>query len=288
MTEVVQQDSTGEVAPTESDLDSGVIELGSDLEDASSEAPPAVETAQESTEPERATTPDVPDRVSLDTDLQSIPEALRPLAQQLKADYTRKTQGVANQGRELEARVRQSEDRLTERVDRLAQPNDDPFESVRSRLQPEEAGALDIMREVVQMETGSTVEQQGQQISLLTNAVKQLATHLIASGVREQNSAATQAREKYPDIDQYTAQVNALSAVPNPATGRNYSPTEAYELVRGIAQQRSTELAEGSRTTRAAAARSTTPTSPVAAESDSGVLSDAELATRLQQIGLGA
>jgi hypothetical protein len=298
MTEAVQMDSSDDSGTTEETADSEVIDLGADLE-SPSEAP-AIESSvlPDSTATGRATTAGAPDRpasIGIDADLESIPEALRPMARQLKGSYTQKSQEVATQRRENEglqqrlqmATLQNQQNDLSARVDATS-PEEDPFAGVRARLGPEEQGALDIMREVVKTDVGQRVETQGQQVEQLTNAVRQLAVHIVQQSAQAQNTAAQDARRQYPDIDQYQAQVSALTAVPNPATRKNYTPAEAYELLTGIAGQKSAQLQAGQKRVRRNAAGNASSTPSVAADNGSGALSETELASKLAALGLKA
>mgnify|MGYP003630671044 FL=1 len=298
MTEVVQMDSSEDSGSTEEEIDSGVIDLGADLE-SPSEAPPIEQISlTESTTGARATTEGAPDRpagTGIDADLESIPEALRPMARDLKGDHTQKTQALANQRRENEAlyqrlqvaELQNQQNGLSARVD-AASPEADPFAEVRSRLGPDEQGALDIMREVVKTDVGQRVENQGQQVEQLTNAVRQLAMHVVGQVTSAQNTAAQDARQQYPDIDTYQAQINALTAVANPATSKTYTPTEAYELLTGIAGQKSAQLQAGQKKVRRTAASNASSSPSVSADSGSGALSETELAQKLAALGLTA
>jgi hypothetical protein len=298
MTEAVQMDSSEDSGTTEETADSEVIDLGADLE-SPSEAP-TIEgsVSSDSTSVRRATTAGAPDRpasIDIDADLESIPEALRPMARQLKGSYTQKSQEVATQRRQNEtlqqrlqmATLQNQQNDLSARVDATS-PEEDPFAAVRARLGPDEQGALDIMREVVKTDVGQRVETQGQQVEQLTNAVRQLAVHIVQQSTQAQNTAAQDARRQYPNIDQYQAQVNALTAVPNPATRKNYTPAEAYELLTGISGQKSAQLQAGQKRVRRNAAGNASSTPSVAADNGSGALSEAELASKLEALGLKA
>jgi hypothetical protein len=298
MTEAVQMDSSEDSGTTEETADSEVIDLGADLE-SPSEAP-TIEgsVSSDSTSVRRATTAGAPDRpasIDIDADLESIPEALRPMARQLKGSYTQKSQEVATQRRQNEtlqqrlqlATLQNQQNDLSARVD-ASSPEEDPFAAVRARLGPDEQGALDIMREVVKTDVGQRVETQGQQVEQLTNAVRQLAVHIVQQSTQAQNTAAQDARRQYPNIDQYQAQVNALTAVPNPATRKNYTPAEAYELLTGISGQKSAQLQAGQKRVRRNAAGNASSTPSVAADNGSGALSEAELASKLEALGLKA
>jgi len=299
MTEVVQTDSPEEDGISESAADSGVIDLGADLE-SPSEAPPIDGLQDEAAadtdrSPGEDATQDAPRNLSTIEEMESLPEQLRPMARRLVADHTQKTQAAAQKMRENEelqqrlqmATLQNQQNDLSARVD-AASPEEDPFAGVRARLGPEEQGALDIMREVVKTDVGQRVETQGQQVEQLTNAVRQLAVHIVQQSAQAQNTAAQDARRQYPDIDQYQAQVSALTAVPNPATRKNYTPAEAYELLTGISGQKSAQLQAGQKRVRRNAAGNASSTPSVAADNGSGALSETELASKLAALGLKA
>jgi hypothetical protein len=293
MTELVQTDSTEDVA---ADLgeDTGAIELGADLEAPAYEAPPGEETSQDpaSTPPGRTTEKDASERpVEIpkqigDVDVDSLPAELQPLAKQLKGSHTRGMQALAEQRRAAEA---QDQQRLEERVNRLESPSpeeSDPLTALRATLNVDEQRSLDVISEVSKMTVGKQVEEQTAKVDQLTEAVKRIAMHMIQGASTNASSAADQARAKYPDIDDYATQVNALVNVQNPATRQNYSLTEAYELIKGISAETSQNLQQEEETVRRAAAASTMPPSSVAADSDQGTLSENELAAKLKSLGM--
>lgn len=293
MTELVQTDSTEDVA---ADLgeDTGAIELGADLEAPAYVAPPGEEPAETPADASggRTTDKDARDQpVEIakkigSVNVESLPEELQPLGKQLQAAHTRGMQELAEMRREVEA---QNQRRLEERVNRLEQPpseDSDPLTALRSTLNAEEQRSLDVISEVSKMTVGKQVEEQTAKVDQLTEAVKRIAMHLVSGVASTATSAAEQARAKYPDIDDYATQVNALSQVPNPATGQNYSLTEAYELIRGIAAQTSQNLQQEEESVRTAAAASSARPSAVAAESDQGTLTETELAEKLKALGM--
>ena len=298
MTEVVQTDSTEEEGATESTIDDGVIDLGADLE-GDIEAPTIdpIEESDSSPEaraPATDATKDALRTPSTQEEVESLPEQMRPMARRLLADHTQKTQAAAQLTRDVASLSQQN------RLQALAQQQGargdavngdaeaDPFAAVRARLAPEEQGALDIMREVVRADVGQTLTTQGQQVEQLTNAVRQLAVHIVGQATNSRNSEATAAREQYPDIDQYQPQINALTPVTNPATQKNYTVTEAYELLTGISGQKSASLRATEGNVRRTAATKTSSIPSVAADSDSGALSEAALAQKLAALGLKA
>ena len=204
------------------------------------------------------------------------------------ADYTRKSQANAEARKANEAtaaRLQALEARFNAPPAQQAQ---DPLAALRATLTEEESRALDLVQTLNQHTMGSRLETYEQRQAQSENVIKALAVHLLQNRANESNEAAQAARERYPDIDAYAAQVNALSSVQNPATQRPYTPTEAYELIRGIAAQKSADLSASDQLVRAGAASQTTPASPVPVSPTGGSeLSTGEVMDGLKQLGFG-
>tara|TARA_R100000808_G_scaffold24884_1_gene59057 strand:+ start:3476 stop:4360 length:885 start_codon:yes stop_codon:yes gene_type:complete len=292
MTELVQTDSSQEVAAEETTND-GLIDLGADLDAPAVEAAPVDDESLPAGATEaRTTDKDAPERPAEipnnigDVDVDSLPAQLQPLAKQLKGRFTQGMQALAGHRRELEA---QQQERLEERVNRLETPpqeEPDPLSSLRSTLDQDEQRSLDVISEVSKMTVGKELEAQTEKVAQLTEFVRRIALHLANGATQTANTAASQAREKYPDIDNFADQVNALTGVQNRVTGLNYTPTEAYELIHGISAQQSAQLKEQEDNVRRTATGSLTPPSPVSADSEQGALSEEQLASELRKLGL--
>ena len=225
-----------------------------------------------------------------DLDEVSDPSVLSDGDQRQLRDYHAKRRRDSEATRAAEQRAQQAEVQLArlqgqQEVVASQQEEVDPLATLRSSLSEDEGRALDIVQEINRLTTGDKLNNYDKRFQMVENVVKQLAANVIQNRAQEVNAVAQEARAKYPDIDQYKAQVGALSAVVNPATGQNYTPTEAYELVTGRAQQQSQALHGQHRDTRNANA--TRPSSPVHASPSDGQLSDNQLLAGMQELGFG-
>lgn len=286
-------DSDGSEVGLSAAADEEVVEIGSDLDEDMSHDEPTPRQADNSAEPTTAPVatdePRPPAQQAPSADLDNLdPNTATDRERHLLADYTRKSQANAEARKANEAtaaRLQALEARLNAPPAQQAQ---DPLAALRATLTEEESRALDLVQTLNQHTMGSRLETYEQRQAQSENVIKALAVHLLQSRANESNEAAQAARERYPDIDAYAAQVNALSSVQNPATQRPYTPTEAYELIRGIAAQKSADLSASDQLVRAGAASQTTPASPVPVSPTGGSeLSTGEVMDGLKQLGFG-
>jgi hypothetical protein len=286
-------DSDGSEVGLSAAADEEVVEIGSDLDEDMSHDEPTPRQADNSAEPTTAPVatdePRPPAQQAPSADLDNLdPNTATDRERHLLADYTRKSQANAEARKTNEAtaaRLQALEARLNAPPAQQAQ---DPLAALRATLTEEESRALDLVQTLNQHTMGSRLETYEQRQAQSENVIKALAVHLLQSRANESNEAAQAARERYPDIDAYAAQVNALSSVQNPATQRPYTPTEAYELIRGIAAQKSADLSASDQLVRAGAASQTTPASPVPVSPTGGSeLSTGEVMDGLKQLGFG-
>ena len=291
MSEAIPSDSDSGTGTTSADSADESFDLGGDLdEDLSSPELPAL---TDSSPAPRTTESGVPaPNVDLETtEIDKLPPEVQPIARELKGDYTRKRQTDAEVARSVQAREQQVTAREQALMNRAVTANsnsadeDDPFAGIRSTLTEDEARGLDIVDQVVQLKHGKAVEDLRAQFDGQQKAIQTLTVALLRQAAAGANQTAAEARQQYPDIDQYKDQVNALTAVVNPATTQRYTPTEAYELVTGRAQVASNNLALSDLGTRTASARSTTGTSTAAADSGIGELNSTELSQGLKSLG---
>jgi hypothetical protein len=295
MSEAIPSDSDSGTGTTSADSADESFDLGGDLdEDLSSPELPAL---TDSSPAPRTTESVVPGQTAdLDTtEIDKLPPELRPIARELKGDYTRKRQTDAEAARSVQAfgqQVTAREQQVTAReqamMDRAtpgSADEDDPFAGIRSGLTEDEARGLDIVDQVVQLKHGKAVESLEARVNAQNQLLQKLTVAMLRQAAAGANQTAAEARQQYPDIDQYKEQVNALTAVVNPATTQRYTPTEAYELVTGRAQVASNNLALSDLGTRTASARSTTATSTAAADSGTGELNSNELSQGLKSLG---
>lgn len=295
MSEAIPSDSDSGTGTTSADSADESFDLGGDLdEDLSSPELPALTDSS----PAPRTTESGVAAPSVDletTEIDKLPPEVQPIARELKGDYTRKRQTDAEAARSVQAfgqQVNAREQQVTAREQALmdrATPGsaneDDPFAGIRSTLTEDEARGLDIVDQVVQLKHGKAVEDLRAQFDGQQKAIQTLTVAMLRQAAAGANQTAAEARQQYPDIDQYKDQINALTAVVNPATTQRYTPTEAYELVTGRAQVTSNNLAISDRGTRTASARSTTGTSTAAADSGIGELNSTELSQGLKSLG---
>ena len=291
MSEAIPSDSDSGTGTTSADSADESFDLGGDLdEDLSSPELPAL---TDSSPAPRTTESGVPaPNVDLETtEIDKLPPEVQPIARELKGDYTRKRQTDAEVARSVQAREQQVTAREQALMNRAVAANstsadeDDPFAGIRSTLTEDEARGLDIVDQVVQLKHGKAVDDLRAQFDSQQKAIQTLTVAMLRQAAAGANQTAAEARQQYPDIDQYKAQINALTAVVNPATTQRYTPTEAYELVTGRAQVASNNLALSDLGTRTASARSTTGTSTAAADSGIGELNSTELSQGLKSLG---
>ena len=291
MSEAIPSDSDSGTGTTSADSADESFDLGGDLdEDLSSPELPAL---TDSSPAPRTTESGVPaPNVDLETtEIDKLPPEVQPIARELKGDYTRKRQTDAEVARSVQAREQQVTAREQALMNRAVAANstsadeDDPFAGIRSPLTEDEARGLVIVDQVVHLKHGKAVEDLRAQFDGQQKAIQTLTVALLRQAAAGANQTAAEARQQYPDIDQYKDQVNALTAVVNPATTQRYTPTEAYELVTGRAQVASNNLALSDLGTRTASARSTTGTSTAAADSGIGELNSTELSQGLKSLG---
>ena len=288
MSEALPSDSDSGTGTTSADSADESFDLGGDLdEDLSSPELPALTDSS----PAPRTTESGVAAPSVDletTEIDKLPPEIQSMARDLKGDYTRKRQTDAEAARSVQAREQQitaREQALMDRATPGAMDEDDPFAGIRSTLTEDEARGLDIVDQVVQLKHGKAVDDLRAQFDSQQKAIQTLTVAMLRQAAAGANQTAAEARQQYPDIDQYKDQINALTAVVNPATTQRYTPTEAYELGTGRAQVTSNNLASADRATRTASARSTTGTSTAAADSGIGELNSTELSQGLKSLG---
>jgi len=289
MTESTTSDSTASEAGAPAAADDDQFDLAADLDEAIGTEPepspqPADNGAGPAAAPQRA--PDAVPAQQADLD-QIDPNSATERERNLLADYTRKSQHNAEVRRALEAqqgRLDQREARLSARPE--PDPNTtDPLSALRATLNEGEQRALDVVQAINEATMGKQLEGFGSRFETVENVVRALATQLIQERTRSANTQADEARAVYPDIDAYADQVNALTAVTNPATKAHYTPQEAYELVRGISASRSAELNQSDTAARVEAAVATQGNSSIPVSDPGGEYSTNQVLTELKKLG---
>ena len=296
----VEADSTG---TPNADSDPG-FDLGADLE-TSIAAPPeptSEPTATDSTpstdgrpSADAGTTDFDPRTVDFATaDPESLPEPYREAQswaknreRELQADYTRKTQELADFRRQIE----QLQESLTRQQTAAptAAPAADALAELRQRL-GEDAPAIDVVQDIVKAMNAGTQDQaeaSTKQLTELQTTVQALAQAMVSQQSNGLNQQVLEAREAYGTaLDGYADQIKALIQVPNLVTGQHYTVKEAFEVVSGKAQKKSQELASSERQVRSDASQHTALHGAVgAANTDDGDLTPAQLHAGLKQLG---
>jgi len=229
-----------------------------------------------------------------------LPAEWRPYQQHLKAqqaEQTRASQRAADLERQM-AQMRQQLDaqaqtgRIAETLEKL-QPKDDPYADLKARLDPEEHGAIDVVREILKRELGSAIPSLDpitQRLQLVEQYVVQLAQRAQQQAMAGQVSDLQAAVQKHGQaaLEGVAPTIAALVRSPNPKTGRPFTVQEAADLLLGAPPASNVAAArETDQAVRAAAKRSVSggPNgSPVSGQS-SGPLSDSELLGALAELG---
>ena len=129
-------------------------------------------------------------------DKSKVPEQYHGVIDQAKkqqADYTRKTQDLADQRRQFEQQMLQQNQMIQTLQQQINQPqnqqNNDPYADLRERLGPDESSAIDVVRQIIktesqgyedklskidQLEKGVTALLQQQNVGRLQSAASQL------------------------------------------------------------------------------------------------------------------
>lgn len=272
-----------DAAPSRTD-DSG-FDLGADIEESGEQdASPASTDSHSEFDPNSVDL--------LRTDPSKLPPEYRraqQLAKQFQADYTRKSQELAEMRRQIQEQSQRpnGNTELAKAIERLA-PKEDKYEDLRARIPAEDQQAIDIVREIVKRETA---EQQlpSQYMDELAQ-VKQTLT-AIAQYVQQQRvtQAAAQLQEAVgrfgeENLQRIAQPLSALVRSPNPATGRPYTVSEAAELLLGKTQAKAEQMRETDRVERVRAKRAASGATGVKAEGKSE-LTDSEVLAALREAG---
>ena len=291
MSEAIQEDSDLEVGTPESAAEQQSFDLGGDLDedlrpsDAAEDEPDA--PAPSDSEPAEKETPTAefdPDAFDwLRGDLANVPQEHRwraNFARTLRGESTRATQALREQ-------EKQYKDLVTQMTDRLGAPQDasqqDPYADLRGQLGPEQAQALEVVREVIKREVGARLDALDEKSTTYEQALQMFSAQTSRQQVEAISQQVMEARQAYgADLDSYADQITALVKVANPATQRPYTVKQAYELVSGKAAQIAAEMDGQETEVRQKAARATRR-APVAdaASDDGGEITDEELLTKV-------
>ena len=214
-------------------------------------------------------------------------------AKHLHADYTRKTQSLADERRanaQTALRLQQLEQRLNERVDRLAagdqvsQESQDPFADLRERLDQDEARAVDVIDQIDTIRNGQFRDETNQKIDQLANAMKRVLQLTVQQMGQKAEVETANFRETYSDWDSTLPQRKAMAnKIPTPATGKPYTQAEVHRMVKGLSSQESQQLQQSDR--RARRQPTTLPPSNRPTIDSGGNFTDTELTSAMQDLG---
>ena len=308
MTEVavdsaVSTEQPGGAAPSESisEMGMGFIEADSDLSDSgetSAEQPAAGDGSVDAAA--ATTTNNNPEPLSEPTEASSSDDEAGSLRY---ADYTRKTQEVAEERRQVAAeRAQMAEERrlYAESQARANEPvRQDPLQSLAAQLGPDEARGLQVVDQLVQERAQEIADRRVaealepykphlDQLGSAIGVVSQVAQQQTAQERQQANAQIEAAEAIFGKIDtwdaRHRAMVGALARLENPDTGQRFTVAEAMSQATGrrIAEQQ--DAVGQQRQARNSAKRSTAGAagSPSLTESG-GVISRAQALSEIRE-----
>lgn len=210
-------------------------------------------------------------------------------AKSQQADYTRKTQDLADQRRQFETQQQTQQQQMYQTLRNQVntqQPKEDPYADLRSRLGPDESSAIDVVRQIIKTEMGSGNDDLKTEVGQLKQATALLAQQHQAGRVKEAAGQLQEARDAYGEaLDPFAPQIKALIAVPNPESGANYTVTEAYEMVSGVKAGQAASLRQNDQDARRSSKRQARGGPQVTVSGEGAPLSDGELVNELRNLG---
>ena len=261
MTEVavdsaVSTEQPGGAAPSESisEMGMGFIEADSDLSDSgetSAEQPAAGDGSVDAV----PTTTNNQEPLSQPTAASSSDDEAGALRQ---ADYTRKTQEVAEERRQVAAeRAQMAEERrlYAESQARANEPvRQDPVQALAAQLGPDEARGLQVVDQLVQERAQEIADRRVaealepykphlDQLGSAMGVVSQVAQQQTAQDRQQANAQIEAAEAIFGKVDSWDARhramVGALARLENPDTGQRFTVAEAMSQATGrrIAEQ---------------------------------------------------
>jgi hypothetical protein len=306
MTEVavdsaVSTEQPGGAAPSESisEMGMGFIEADSDQSDSgetSAEQPAAGDGSVDAA----ATTTNNQEPLSQPTAASSSDDEAGALRQ---ADYTRKTQEVAEERRQVAAeRAQMAEERrlYAESQARANEPvRQDPVQALAAQLGPDEARGLQVVDQLVQERAQEIADRRVaealepykphlDQLGSAMGVVSQVAQQQTAQDRQQANAQIEAAEAIFGKVDSWDARhramVGALARLENPDTGQRFTVAEAMSQATGrrIAEQQ--DAVGQQRQARNSAKRSTAGVagSPSLTESG-GVISRAQALSEIRE-----
>ena len=210
-------------------------------------------------------------------------------AKSQQADYTRKTQDLADQRRQIETQQQTQQQQMYQALQNQVntqQPKEDPYADLRSRLGPDESSAIDVVRQIIKTEMGTGNADLKTEVGQLKQATALLAQQHQAGRVKEAAGQLQEARDAYGEaLDPFAPQIKALIAVPNPESGANYTVTEAYEMVSGVKANEAASLRQNDQNARRNSKRQARGGPQVTVGGEGVPLSDNELVNELKNLG---
>ena len=211
-------------------------------------------------------------------------------AKSQQADYTRKTQDLADQRRQFEQQQQTQQQQILQtlqnQINTQQQPQEDPYADLRARLGPDDSSAIDVVRQIIKTEMGTGNDDLKTEMGQLKQGIALLAQQQQVGKVKEAAGQLQEARDKYGEaLDPYAEQIKALIGVPNKNTGANYTVTEAYETVSGVKADEAAALRQADQNTRRTSKRQASGGGQVTVSGEGAPLSDGELVTELKNLG---
>ena len=211
-------------------------------------------------------------------------------AKSQQADYTRKTQDLADQRRQFEQQQTTQQQQILQalqnQVNTQQQPQEDPYADLRARLGPDDSSAIDVVRQIIKTEMGTGNDDLKTEVGQLKQGIALLAQQQQVGKVKEAAGQLQEARDKYGEaLDPFAQQIKALIAVPNPNTGANFTVTEAYETVSGVKADEAAALRQADQNTRRTSKRQASGGGQVTVSGEGAPLSDGELVAEFKNLG---
>ena len=210
-------------------------------------------------------------------------------AKSQQADYTRKTQDLADQRRQIETTQQTQQQQMYQALRNQVnteQPKEDPYADLRSRLGPDESSAIDVVRQIIKTEMGSGNDDLKTEVGQLKQATALLAQQHQVGRVKEAAGQLQEARDAYGEaLDPFAPQIKALIGVSNPESGANYTVTEAYEMVSGVKANQAASLRQNDQDARRNSKRQARGGPQVTVSGEGAPLSDGELDAELKNLG---
>ena len=161
-------------------------------------------------------------------DPNEVPEQYRHLAKmasQLEAGHRKRDEDL----REQQKRTEQRENQLLGILSTQAEGNKPPAEDPYAGLTEAHRGAVDAVREVLNIEVGNRLEQAEQRNSQLEQAILKIAQHQMSQRAAGINNEAVAVRQEFgDDIDRFSDAIRQDIATVNPLTGKNYTIRDSY------------------------------------------------------------